>query len=156
MATHSSVLAWRIPGTGESGGLLSLGSHRVGHDWSDLAAAAEHKALGTPDSPNSSSLSPTLGFWGTFPRFSSYLKYCFVCLLNHKFFREVSDSPLKAQQQVLHSKLPWNHIHTNLDMYLRRPLFSSYFQKDLRSLKVINHCLKILFNLSFPGFNHYP
>ena len=32
MATHSSVLAWRIPGTGEAGGLLSVGSHRVGHD----------------------------------------------------------------------------------------------------------------------------
>ena len=40
MATHSSVLAWRIPGTGQPGGLLSVGSHRVGHDWSDLAAAA--------------------------------------------------------------------------------------------------------------------
>ena len=40
MATHSSVLAWRIPGTGGPGGLLSMGSHRVGHDWSDLAAAA--------------------------------------------------------------------------------------------------------------------
>ena len=40
MTTHSSVLAWRIPGTGESGGLLSMGWHRVGHDWSDLAAAA--------------------------------------------------------------------------------------------------------------------
>ena len=40
MATRSSVLAWRIPGTGEPGGLLSIRSHRVGHDWSDLAAAA--------------------------------------------------------------------------------------------------------------------
>ena len=40
MATHSSVLAWRIPGTGEPGGLLSMESHRVRHDWSDLAAAA--------------------------------------------------------------------------------------------------------------------
>ena len=40
MATHSSVLAWRIPGTGEPGGLSSMGSHWVGHDWSDLAAAA--------------------------------------------------------------------------------------------------------------------
>ena len=40
MATHSIVLAWRIPGTGEPGGLPSLGSHRVGHDWSNLAAAA--------------------------------------------------------------------------------------------------------------------
>ena len=39
MATHSSVLARRIPGTGELGGLLSMGSHRVGHDWSDLAVA---------------------------------------------------------------------------------------------------------------------
>ena len=39
MATHSTVLAWRIPGTGEPGGLRSMGSHRVGHDWSDLAAA---------------------------------------------------------------------------------------------------------------------
>ena len=43
MATHSSVLAWRISGTGEPGGLPSLGSHRVGHDWSDLAAAAAAK-----------------------------------------------------------------------------------------------------------------
>ena len=41
MATHSSVLAWIIPGTWEPGGLPSMGSHRVGHDWSDLAAAAE-------------------------------------------------------------------------------------------------------------------
>ena len=40
MATHSSVRAWRIPGMGKPGGLLSMGSHRVGHKWSDLAAAA--------------------------------------------------------------------------------------------------------------------
>ena len=49
MATHSSVLAWRIPGTGEPSGLPSLGSHRVGHDWSDLAAAA---AATSPQSSN--------------------------------------------------------------------------------------------------------
>ena len=40
MAPHSSTLAWRIPGTGEPTGLPSMGLHRVGHDWSDLAAAA--------------------------------------------------------------------------------------------------------------------
>ena len=40
MATHSSVLAWRIPGTAEPGGLPSMGSRRVGHNWSDLAEAA--------------------------------------------------------------------------------------------------------------------
>ena len=44
MATYSSVLAWRIPGTGEPGGLLSMGSHRVGHNWSDLAAAVIENA----------------------------------------------------------------------------------------------------------------
>ena len=43
VATHSSVLAWRIPGIGEPGGLPSMGSHRVRHDWSDLAAAASIK-----------------------------------------------------------------------------------------------------------------
>jgi len=51
MATHSSVLAWRIPGTEEPGGLPSMGSHRVRHDWCNLAAAAaeeekdKHKIL---------------------------------------------------------------------------------------------------------------
>ena len=40
MASHSSVLAWKIPWTGEPGGLLSMGWHRVGYNWSDLAAAA--------------------------------------------------------------------------------------------------------------------
>ena len=40
MATHSRVLAWRIPGTGEPSGLPSMGSHRVVHGWNDLAAVA--------------------------------------------------------------------------------------------------------------------
>ena len=48
MATHSSVLVWRLPGMGEPGGLLSLGSNRVRHDWSDLAAAAAVKAMVFP------------------------------------------------------------------------------------------------------------
>ena len=45
MATHSSVLAWKIPGTEEPSGLPSMGSHRVGHDGSDLAAAAAATCL---------------------------------------------------------------------------------------------------------------
>ena len=48
MATDSSVLAWRIPGMGEPCGLLSLGSHRVRHDWSDLAAEAAAAAAAAP------------------------------------------------------------------------------------------------------------
>ena len=54
MATHSSVFAWRIPGTGEPVGLPSVGSHRVGHDWCDLAAAASY-----PESCSWSSLVTT-------------------------------------------------------------------------------------------------
>jgi len=47
MATHSSVLAWRIPGTGEPGGLPSMGSHGVGHDGSNLAAVVAAKLCET-------------------------------------------------------------------------------------------------------------
>ena len=54
MATHSSVLAWRIPGMGEPGGLPSMGLHRVGHDWSDLAATAA-VAAGISNNRNKSS-----------------------------------------------------------------------------------------------------
>ena len=53
MATHSSVLAWRIPGTVEPGGLPSMGSHRVGHDWSELAAAAAAVYIGQLQSSSS-------------------------------------------------------------------------------------------------------
>ena len=48
MATHSSVFAWRIPGTREPGGLPSMGSHRVGLNWSDLAAGLQHARLPCP------------------------------------------------------------------------------------------------------------
>ena len=51
MATHSSILAWRIPGTGEPGGLPSMGPHRVGHERSDLAAAAAAAAEGEKVEP---------------------------------------------------------------------------------------------------------
>ena len=79
MATHSGVLAWRIPGMGEPGGLPSMGLHRVGHDRSNLAAVVAATALYT---------SPfyTLSCWN-FPctcdlrRYPGYLeeKICFYC-----------------------------------------------------------------------------
>ena len=73
MATHSSVLAWRSPGTGKSGGLPSMGSHRVGHDWSDLAAAAAAAAV------FHCTYTPHLFYlflcWWTF-RLFPYLGYC--------------------------------------------------------------------------------
>ena len=49
MATHFSVLAWRIPGMGKPGGLPPMGSHRARHDCSDLAAAAEKESALDPD-----------------------------------------------------------------------------------------------------------
>ena len=99
MATPSSVLAWRIPGTGEPGGLPSLGSHRVGHNWSSLAAAAAaaHKLLGAgqdasvlshdycPPSP------PALILWilvmchSVLSPFKAY-GYRYVCFCGYNFF----------------------------------------------------------------------
>ena len=64
MATHSSVLAWRIPGTGEPGGLPSMESHRVGHDRSDLAAAAAE----TPRAPHVENLTDRVGEVGRWVR----------------------------------------------------------------------------------------
>ena len=57
------VLAWRIPGKGEPGGLPSMGSHRVGHDWSDLAAAAAIVDRGIPGDVESNTVS--IGLFGT-------------------------------------------------------------------------------------------
>ena len=62
MATHSSVLALRIPGTGEPGGLPSMGSHRVRHDWSDSAAAAADSLLKSRDTTNKRRSSQSYGF----------------------------------------------------------------------------------------------
>ena len=78
MATHFSVHAWRIPGTGEPGGLPSMGSHRVGHDWSDLAAAAADREsacnAGNPSSIAGSERSPGEGI--SYP-----LQYSWVSLV---------------------------------------------------------------------------
>ena len=68
MATHSSVLAWRILGMGEPGGLPSMGSHRVGHDWSSLAAAAFHYT----DGPHLVHLFASWWTFGLFPVFACY------------------------------------------------------------------------------------
>ena len=71
MATHSSVLAWRIPGTEEPGGLPSMGSLRVGHDRGDLAAAAAAAKLALSLSlPRALGCSSLLVFGSTCPHAS--------------------------------------------------------------------------------------
>ena len=67
MATHSSVLAWRIPGMGEPGGLPPMGSHRVGQDWSDLAAAAAAAAANNYNQISSWALGQNTNSCNTFP-----------------------------------------------------------------------------------------
>ena len=61
MATHSSVLAWRTPGIGEPGGLPSLGSHRVGHDCSDLAVPGGAVVKNPPANARDADWIPRLG-----------------------------------------------------------------------------------------------
>ena len=93
MATHSSILAWRIPGTVELDGLLSLGSHRVGHDWSDSSSSSS--SLSWPQTglcfPPTCQVGPTLGlccshfFWSntSFPRIC--LANFFTCFRWHPY-----------------------------------------------------------------------
>ena len=85
MATHSSILAWRIPGTTEPGGLPSLGSHRVGHDWSDLAAAAA-AAVPVPVYPQTTLLK-------SLPLLLITLLFCCIFLLLFLFFCAFCGSP---------------------------------------------------------------
>ena len=87
MATHSSVLAWRIPGMGEPGGLPSTGSHRVGHDWSNLAAAAvtedlEKQSLMTDPKASLTSWLP-ISWISTFLYCLKQFELCFLLLATY-------------------------------------------------------------------------
>ena len=64
MATHSSVLAWRIPGMGAPGGLPSMGLHRAGHVGSDLAAAAAVPSINSLDVESEPGLQGHVIYWG--------------------------------------------------------------------------------------------
>ena len=78
METHSSVFAWRIPGTGQPGGLPSMGSHRVGHDCSDLAAV---QILWKYPSSSFFLLILTLDKYRVITLKSSPLKYFYSCIV---------------------------------------------------------------------------
>ena len=125
MTTHSSVLAWRIPGTGEPGGLLFMGSHRVGHDWSDLAAAA---------AAASSSLLPVLnvGSFLSFPFFS---------------FKPASSRSLPSliSFTTMLFFFPYLQIHVSNLPIVHLPLYVLYDQRTKISLSIFSshqfHCL---------------
>ena len=78
MATHSSILAWGIPGTEEPGGLPSMGSHRVGHNWSDLAIAVgqNRKILCWSPTPKTSYCSALGHYQGLWESLELILSWC--------------------------------------------------------------------------------
>ena len=100
MATHSSVLAWRIPGMGEPCGPPSMGSHRVGHDWSDLAAAPVF--LGGPRMWSNSHIhtglleKPELWLYGSLLAKQFYQNCCSLKLIEFNFQVFVKIYPLSS------------------------------------------------------------
>ena len=103
MATHSSVLAWRIPGTGEPGGLPSIGSHRVGHNWCDLAAAAAILilyCLKFLNKPNT-----TLR---QLRRFLGITCYCCIWILDYEELAQPLYKFINETQQAQTDKLVWS------------------------------------------------
>ena len=126
MATHSSVLAWRIPGTGEPGGLPSTGSHRVRHNWSDLAAAAN------PVGPNRYRFDRWVGMipwrrkWQPTPVFSPGESYGQRRLAGYSpWGREESDK----------TEHTYTHTHTHIHMCIQPP---SAVQKDWEKVALLN------------------
>ena len=104
MATHSSVLAWRIPGTGEPGGLPSMGSHRVGHEWSDLAAVSLHRVHVKCFSDNI--VTWTLDVRSTF--FQLGTRVCFTCYFSHIHGRCLGNKLLSDTHRT------WKNLSTSL------------------------------------------
>ena len=139
MATHSSVLAWRIPGTGESGGLPSMGSHRIGHDWSDLAAAAAASMMG--------------GHWNIKRRFP-FVKVPTNCSAEHRILLL-----LFSHLVVSDSLQPHGLQHTRLPCPSPSPWacsnscpFSRWWHKTISSSVVpFSSCLQ-----SFPASGSFP
>ena len=101
LATHSSVLAWRIPGMGEPSGLPSMGSHRVGHDWSDFAAAYVNRYVFWYEFWYSHFASICLTYLFPFPHFQSW-----VCLAYESLVGRILKSYFLCNQPPIY--FYWN------------------------------------------------
>ena len=111
MATHSSVLPWRIPGTGEPGGLPSMGSHRVGHDWRYLAAAAAAVANSHPTAGNPMDYStPSFPVLHHLPK----LAQTYVHWFGDAIQPSNPLSPLSPPALWLTAALQFNHYNKNM------------------------------------------
>ena len=113
MATHSSVLAWRIPGTGEPGGLPSMGWHRVGHDWSDLAAAAAAAA----ELRNSLTwLLPVFEYYHNLNSSRKVLPYFSICWISASY--HPSSNVISPLQQLLIPSPSSRNIFSSLQLHM--------------------------------------
>ena len=119
MATHSSVLAWRIPGMGEPGGLPPMGSHWVRHDWSDLAAAAAAPKRSYSQAFNLCQNASTCKLWrkGHFSHISEYMQER-AWRLCHSTRYEVAGGQVDVERKSTVRRLlgaPWTlqdpHLH---------------------------------------------
>ena len=109
MATHSSVLAWRVPGTGKPGGLPSMGSHRVGHNWSDLA----------------------LAYINTLYKCIIYILHIYTQYFQSLAFRKLkalihNSSNTLSLSLKANTKILITHCHTNRGLVAHRHLFLRY------------------------------
>ena len=149
MATYSSVLAWRIPGTGEPGGLPSMKLHRVGHDWSDLAAAAATVCISVYFSSGLScmGLSALLGLDGLFPFPWCESFQLSLQKLSQTFFFSLSLSSSSSGTPIIQmliclifSQRSLRHpqIFSFLSLY---SLFSCYFHHSIFQLTYPFFCL---------------
>ena len=96
MATHSTVLAWRIPGTEEPGGLPSMGSHRVGHDWRDLAAWSYKNLI-----------------WKLFPNVKCSPRY----IVNWKSKKHFQNRVCGIMPSYIEREKPYMYLHTYVCVY---------------------------------------
>ena len=134
MATYSSVLAWRIPGTGEPGGLPSMGSHRVGHDWRDLAAAA---AAGLRNAEILiKMLVQTAGLLVKAQQRKLSHQTRFLCLLHFSLNSSHTITPVSSWQSapLMHQILPRPHQGVHNALYLRT-------SGNLSGIHMIHNCL---------------
>ena len=126
MAPHSSVLAGRIPGTGEPGGLPSVGSHRVGHDWSDLAAAVGG--------------SKGVHFVPSWPLHYITYSFCCYCLCS-EYTSKSASSIWKYQLRWLNSIVQNFYILTNYLCLLAVSVMERNLLKPATTFSFVRFCL---------------
>ena len=145
MATHSSVLALRIPGTGEPGGLLSLGSHRVGHDWSDLAACLPIpvKAILLIPFPATRTRA-ILIITFDLPLFCAW--YVYVCMYMCIYIYKVVSGTFETPWTIYSA---WNSPGQKTGMG-SLSLLQEIFPTQGSNLDLL-HCRQILYQLSYQG-----